>query len=235
MNQLPAQPNKSLLEGIEVLFAVASRADAVGVRELARELGLTPTRLQRYLGTLAHLGLTRQGADRKYGVGPGIHALSALGLSASGLAGRAMAVLPSFSDLNCVVALGVLWRDTVSYLYFHNPGFSAAESLGRAGGYRAEDSSIGRMLMARLPAEELKRRYPGMSAALRRELKAVGLADHALVERPDGELSLAVPVGVPAVAGLAVSGRIRRATVAGLVKRLRAAAVQIAGEETAHS
>lgn len=65
MSSLPAQPNQSLMEGIEVLFALVQRGRPAGVRELARELDMTPTRLQRYVATLAHLGLTTQGTDRR--------------------------------------------------------------------------------------------------------------------------------------------------------------------------
>lgn len=108
MRALPAQPNRSLLEGVEVLLAVAQHQQPVRVREMARKLGMTPTRLQRYLATLAHLGMTQQDAHRRYRIGPGIHVPSGVSLSASGLIRRALRVLPAFDDLNQTVALGVL-------------------------------------------------------------------------------------------------------------------------------
>ncbi|MCD8483361.1 MAG: helix-turn-helix domain-containing protein [Verrucomicrobia bacterium] len=130
MQQLPKQPNRSVLEGIEVLLAVSRSGGAVRVRELARELGMTPTRLQRYLATLAYGGLLRRREDRKYEAGPGMHALSAISLTASGLAGRALRLLPPLSESGCIVALGVVWRQSVSYLYFHVPGMAVMHSLG---------------------------------------------------------------------------------------------------------
>lgn len=227
MSPLPAQPNKSLLEGLEVLLAVAQRGGSVGVRELARELGMTPTRVQRYLGTLAHLGLTEQAPNRRYGVGPGIHALSAMSLSASGLAARAVRILPSFNDLNKLVALGVLWRQTVNYLYFNSPGMPTSESLGRQHGYPANQSSIGMLMLAWKERGYLKKYFPGDYKLLLPELADVRKNGYAVVHQSNGDTSVAVPVGSPPVAGLAVSGRIRKASLTKLIKRMDGAAARL--------
>jgi len=82
----------------------------VGGRELARELGLEPTRVNRLLRTLAHLGLAQQDDRRKYRRGPGIHVLAAQAKFRSGLLRRAMPVLESLRRFEFTVALGVLWR-----------------------------------------------------------------------------------------------------------------------------
>lgn len=226
MEKLPAQPNRSLLEGLEVLLALAQRGEAVGVRELARELGMTPTRVQRYLATLAHAGLTERTPQRRYGVGAGIHALSAMSLSASGLAGRAMQVLPSFRDLDLKVALGVLWRDTVNYLYFSLPGMPVSETLGHDRGFPARRSSIGMLLLSEQDPSNLAR-YFGEEAGLEGALRNVRASGYARVEQPDGETSLAVAVGTPPVAGLALSGIIREAEIEGHLERLREAAARL--------
>ncbi|HKJ90528.1 MAG TPA: helix-turn-helix domain-containing protein [Oceanipulchritudo sp.] len=227
MDPLPAQPNRSLMEGLEVLLALAQRGEAVGVRELARELGMTPTRVQRYLATLAHAGLTERTPQRRYGVGAGIHALSAMSLSASGLAGRAMQVLPPLGDLGLKVALGVLWRDTVNYLYFSLPGMPVSEMLGHDRGFPARRSSIGMLLLAEHDASHVGRFF-GKEAGLTEALEKVRTAGYARVEQPDGETSLAVAVGNPPVAGLALSGIIREAELESHLKRLREAATQLA-------
>jgi DNA-binding IclR family transcriptional regulator len=217
---LPRQPNRSVLEGIEVLLAVARCGGPVGVRPLAREMGLTPTRLQRYLATLAHCGLLQQLPDRRYGAGPGIHALSAISLTASGLAPRAMQVLPQLADLDCLVALGVLWRRRVSYVYFQNPGSPDTRSLGNQSDFPAEDSVVGRVLLADWPGERIREAFPECGHRLCRETDEVRERGYARIDRPDGETGIAVPVGSPAVAGLAVSGRIDRRTVPALLRRL---------------
>jgi DNA-binding IclR family transcriptional regulator len=233
MCALPVQPNQSLLEGIEVLLAVARKGGPVGVRPLSRELGMTPTRLQRYLGTLAHCGLLRQFPDRRYGVGAGMHALSAISLSASGLAARAMAVLPQLEHLGCIVAVGVLWRDSVSYLYFQLPESPASRSLGRESDYPAEDSAIGRVLLAQLGdarVREILHKCPGdyLENTLLPALRAIRKNGYARIDRATGETGLAVPVGDPAVAGLAISGRIDRRGISVLVRQLHEISKQLA-------
>ncbi len=227
MEGLPAQPNRSVMEGIEVLFAVAGSRAAVRVRPLARELGMTPTRVQRYLATLAHLGLARRNPDRSYAVGPGIHALSALSLSASGLAARAMRVLPALGDTGHIVAVGVLWRNMVSYLYFSQPGVPRAEALGRSEGYPAEHSSIGLLLLAHRGPDYVKRHFPEEPDRLLPLLEDVRRKKRAVIERPEGGFSIAVPAGMPPVAGLAVSGAIHAASIPRLLKRMRAAALEL--------
>ncbi len=219
VSNLPTQPNRSLLEGIEVLLAVARKREAVGVRPLARELGLTPTRLQRYLATLAHSGILKQRPDRRYTVGSGIHALSAISLSASGLASRAMKVLPDLADPRYLVALGILWRDSVSYLYFDTPQTPPANPFARVEDYPARDSVIGRVLMAAEGTEE--------ESEFGRELQRIRKRGYASLPRPDGHLGLAVPVGTPAVAGLAIEGAFAKAEIPPLVQRLQEVAEEL--------
>lgn len=218
---LPRQPNQSLLEGMEVLLAVARSREPVRVRAMARQLGLTPTRLQRYMATLAHCGILRQLPDRRYGPGPGMHALSAISLSASGLAARGMEVLPQLADLHCVVALGVLWRDQVSYLYFQAPDKPPARSLGHAEDFPARESVIGRVLLAtQEPHGESGPIKPAEAHAIRR-------LGYAQMLRPAGKTGLAVPVGDPPVAGLALEGNFSANKIPELVGRMREAAQRL--------
>lgn len=224
MTALPAQPNRSLIEGLEVLLAVAQAREPIGVRALARELNMTPTRVQRFLGTLAHLGLTDRKEDRRYGVGPGIHALSAISLSASGLSQRALSILPDLADLNLIIALGVLWRQTVNYLYFNNPPHRLSQSLGKQTGYPARESSIGLLLLAHCDAAYLDNYFPADRDEIRPVLARVRRDGHAIIRRPNGEISLAVPIGDPPLAGLAASGRFPQAKLPEVITRLREAA-----------
>lgn len=215
---LPRQPNQSLLEGIEVLLAVARSREPVRVRAMARQLGLTPTRLQRYMGTLAHCGILRQLPDRRYGPGPGMHALSAISLSASGLAARSMEILPQLADLRCVVALGVLWRGQISYLYFQAPDQPAARSLGQAEDFPARDSVIGRVLLATQEMEDEEEPIDPTEA------RAIRQRGYARLRRGSGKTGLAIAVGDPPVAGLALEGTFPENKIPDLVGRLRTAA-----------
>ncbi len=205
MPQEPAQPNRSLIEGLGVLLGLVQRGQATGVRELARVLGLSPTRTQRYLATLAHLGFCIRTPDRKYAPGPGVHALSAISLSASGLAARALEVLPGLNDLGAIVALGVLWRDSVSYVYFSQPNHPDARILGKDQGRPATESVIGLLLLAWQSETSISEILPEKAKKLRPTLSTYRRQGFARRVSPDGSVSLAVPVGDPPFAGLALS------------------------------
>ena len=124
--KLNAQPNKSLIDGITTLQALATSPDPVGSRELARRLDIDPVKVNRLLKTLAYLGIARQTADRKYTAGPGMHVLAAQSLFASGLIRHALPVLENLRRFGHTVALGVLWQDNVSYLFHAPPGIEAS-------------------------------------------------------------------------------------------------------------
>lgn len=230
MSSLPAQPNKSVIEGLEVLLALVQRGEAVGVRELARELGMTPTRLQRYVATLAYLGFAAQGEDRRYRPGAGVHVLSAMSLSASGLAGRALEVLPALNDLGAIVALGMLWRRTVSYVYFSRPGMPVSRTLGNDSGWPARESVIGLLLLAHTPDPVVAAQFPEEAEALRPRLAEIREQGFARLAASGGGISLAVPVGTPPVAGLAVSELACDADESAVLSRLTKAAAALSGE-----
>jgi len=233
----PAQPNQSLIDGLTVLQALAVAAGPVGGRALARELNLEPTRVNRLLKTLAFLGMAEQTSDRKYLPGPGMHVLAARSLYGSGLVRQAMPQLEALTRFQRVVALGVLWRDQVSYLYHWEPGLSSVQAVGRLNVYPASQSSIGRMLLARMDEAYVRALYEGkeialfpggiedLLAALRNEREQ----NYAyVVQRTEPfTSSLAVPLGRPAYAGIALGGGVRPEEVADCLRALRDAAREI--------
>lgn len=214
MKQLPAQPNQSLIDGLTCLQAVATAADPVGSRELARQLRMEPTRINRLLKTLAHLGLTAQTGNKKYSIGPAIHVLSAQTLFASGLLRNALPILRELHQFNCITALGVLWQDHVSYLCHALPDSPMEEGLGRVSLYPATQSSIGMVLLAAKPDSEIRRLYarkqiPGYGQKLNsliNDLKTIRKQGHAVIETDDN-ISLAVPIGSNPDAAIALSGK----------------------------
>lgn len=222
---LPAQPNQSLIDGLAVLQAVVGRATPIGSRELARELEIEPTRINRLLKTLAHLGLTEQDEERKYRPGPGIHVLAAQSLFGSGLIRRAIPHLEALHRHGLVVAMGVLWREQVSYLYHAQPGMNAGEALGRAGLFPATRSGIGVALLAR--SADLRR----FSRELQGELKLVREQGYAYVRTGDrtapereAVYSLGVALPGPSATAIALSGHIASKQIESLVASLRGAA-----------
>ncbi|MGN6482293.1 IclR family transcriptional regulator [Luteibacter sp.] len=233
-----AQPNQSLIDGILTLQALASAPEPVGCRELARQLGANTTRVNRLLKTLAYMGIVRQTSDRKYAPGAGMHVLAAQSLFASGLIRRALPELERLRRFGHTVAMGVLWNDSVSYLFHAPPGIEAARGLGRIGVLPATTSGIGIMLLAQLPDEEVRELYAGKEIpmfpqgieSLLAALEAPRTQGYARVHVADerDHHIVAVTTGEPVVAGLAMSGWIPENATAELVEALRAAALEIA-------
>src|SRR5882724_505159 len=159
--KLNAQPNKSLIDGIATLQALATSPDPVGGRELARRLNLDSVKVNRLLRTLAYLGIARQTADRKYTAGPGMHVLAAQSLFASGLIRNALPLLESLRRFGHTVALGVLWHDNVSYLFHAPPGLEASRGLGRIGVLPATTSGIGIVLLSEYEDEDVRELFRG--------------------------------------------------------------------------
>lgn len=235
-----AQPNQSLIDGITTLQALATSPEPVGCRELARRLNADPTKINRLLKTLAYLGIARQTANRKYTAGPGMHVLAAQSLFASGLIRRALPILESLRRFGHTVALGVLWGDSVSYLFHAPPGIEASRGLGRIGLLPATTSGIGIVLLSELDDEEVRDLYKdhqeipmfpgGVEQLLAKlaEVRALGYARVHVADERDHHI-VAVSTGDPAHAGIALSGWIPEAGTEELVAALREAAPEIAG------
>lgn len=242
--KISSQPNQSLIDGVTTLQALATSPTPVGGRELARRLGFEPTRVNRLLKTLAYLGIARQTADRKYTSGPGMHVLAAQSLFASGLIHRALPALETLRRYNHTVALGVLWRDNVSYLYHAPPGVSSVDALGRIGLYPATLGGIGLMLLSENDPREVaalyqERSIPGFPEgldALSARLSTIRAEGYARVfVKPENEQhTVAVSVGSPVHAAVAMSGWIPEAATEAIVAALREAREQIEAAQMGH-
>jgi DNA-binding IclR family transcriptional regulator len=238
---LPAQPNQSLLDGLACLQALTMHKEPIGSRELARQLGLDPTRVNRLLKTLAAVGLAEQDENRKYRPGPGIHVLAAQSLFGSGLIRRALGPLESLHRFGFIVAMGVLWRDQMCYLYHAEDAVPLAAGLGKTGLYPAVASGLGMALLAHQPEAEVRRLYAkrterplldGEDGILVR-LDQIRTQGYALIRSNDkrGHRTLGIPVGTPPYAAIGLSGHINQRDVPKLVAALREAADQIHGSE----
>lgn len=237
--KLNAQPNQSLIDGIATLQALATSPEPVGCRELARRLDADPTKINRLLKTLAYLGIARQTANRKYTAGAGMHVLAAQSLFASGLINRALPILEGLRRFGHTVALGVLWGDSVSYLFHAPPGIEASRGLGRIGLLPATTSGIGMVLLSELEDDEVRDIYrdkdipmfpEGIEQLLAKlaEIRRLGYARVHVADERDHHV-VAVSTGDPAHAGIALSGWIPEAATEPLVAALREAAPEIGG------
>lgn len=225
------QKNHSLTDGLACLQALAGRNEAIGCRELARSLGLETTRTNRLLRTLAEIGMVEQDERRRYRPSAGIHVLAAQALHGSLLLRAALPVIQTLGTAQRLVALGVLWRDTVSYLWHGHPGNNLAAGLGAVGVYPAIRSSIGQVCLAERDDAYLEQfwtdesaRDLGGLAGLRRRLAEVRRLGYAACQQGNRTWSIAVTVGSPALAGLALANVPPETDVAALAAELAAAA-----------
>ena len=156
----PAQPNMGLANGLKCVQLLAASPRPLGSQEIARTLGMKPTRINRMLGTLVAVGMATKTRNRKYLPGPGIHVLSAMSLSNCGILNSAFPVIEELKNrVQGYIALGVLWRTMVWYLYYGNHERSAVEAIGGFAPYDAEISSLGQILLAQQSDELIREVY----------------------------------------------------------------------------
>ena len=232
--KVPAQPNASLINGIACFQEVIAAGEPVGSREVARRTDMSPTKVNRILGTLGMLGLVSQAADRKYIPGPGVHVLAAQSMGASRLLPAAMPVLMDLRAEGFTVSLGVLWQDKVCHLLSERISQSTDQALQVPGIVPANSSSVGIALMAARDIDPRAWTWPDMSALQEHPDGVPGavaearLEGYAVRRYTGGELSLGVAIGEPAMAGLAVSARrIGEEYIPEIVQLLRASAARI--------
>ena len=112
------------------------------------------------------MGLACRGPSRRYLPGPGIHVLAIQSMIGSGLLKRALPVLEELRKYKLTIALGVLWRDSVSYLYHNDLSrFNAYDAIGRLAVHPAGASSIGIALLSELEDSEIRQIYEGQEIA----------------------------------------------------------------------
>lgn len=215
---LPKQPNKSLIDGIRCLQGVASVSDYIGVSELAELLDMETTRVHRLLRSLAHLGFTQQNSSRKYGPGPAIYALAAQTLYASHFIRDALGPLEKLRARQPnIVAMGVVWNRTVSYLYHAKRGTPLERAIGTFGIWEASDSGIGLAVMARNSDDDIRTLYEGHEVehfengveSLITLLQCVREQGYAMIE-PHSDLhntTIALPLKSNPIVALGISGK----------------------------
>ena len=195
---------------------MADARGPISSTELSRRLGLEKTRTNRILKTLAYMGFAHQTRSRRYTSGPAMHILSGLTLASSGLLATSFHHLESLTDLNLIVALGVLWMDKVSYLFHHAPGTPFLEGIGRTRLHPAAKSSLGMALLAEKSDEEVAKvysragtldGYPDIDSLLD-ELRRIRERGFAALSEYDGHHTIAVKIGTPAFAAIGLSGEI---------------------------
>lgn len=240
MTNLPSQPNQSLLDGLRLLEALAGKPFPVSCTSLSLELGMEVTRVNRLVKTLHAQGFAYRNKTRHYGAGPGLFVLSAATLNTLGYFRKGIDALERLSRENLVTAMGVLWREKVSYLFHWSPGMAMADAIGKSSLVPATQSSIGLVLMAQKSDDEVRALYEGHEIpryrnwkALKNTLDQVRGEGHARLPNDNGTFSLGVAVGEPAHTGIAISQAKGEAEMKRLVALLHETSARIAAPEKA--
>ncbi|HAT10881.1 MAG TPA: transcriptional regulator [Planctomycetes bacterium] len=219
---MPAQPNRSLADGIALFGALCATGAPLGSREAARLMGWEATRANRLLGTLRDLGLAEQDAERRYRPGPGVHLLAAQVLRGSGLLGAALRVLARTPRDGLGVALGVLWQGQVVYLLHAGAGEPIETGLRPHALFPAGESSIGMLLESVL-------RVAGAQTPVRVQdrIRTRGYAEQRNPSATTGSVAMLIPGTTAGIAFMADYAHMPAAQVAA---RLAPVAQAIAGE-----
>jgi IclR family transcriptional regulator, pca regulon regulatory protein len=232
--------SQSLERGLALLRCFSAERRALGIADMADELGMSRSTTHRYAITLVALGYLEQGDGRKYRLGMrgtdlGLSAIYSFGIPEPAIA----ALVRLQQQTSCSVSLVALNGLDVVYLArFAAPPRTRAETdLGLAPGSRqpAYCTAVGKLLLSSLAAVDLDDVLEGAKLAklgpntitskekLRKELASIlesglAVADQELV---DGLIAIALPIldedgDVIAAVGLSSDGS--RVTLDDLLK-----------------
>jgi len=171
--------NQSAARALEIMRLLAASKDGVGVREVARAIGVSPSIAQRLITTLAESGFAEQESSRRYRVGLGAFVVGNAFLSSNMLVRESYAELQSLADrhqLNCY--LGKLRGSAIVYLAtFQSSGPIAIKtSLGAE--THLHSTALGKAILAQMPkqaARELLGAQPYLRLTARTKTRFVPL------------------------------------------------------------
>jgi DNA-binding IclR family transcriptional regulator len=157
---LPKQPNRSLIEGMRVLQLVMNNTEPSRVVDVARELDLELTRAHRLLRTLTALGFLQHTPGRRYVGGAAVPILASQAMHASGFVQHILPVMQDlFKETGMLVAYGLLWERTVTYLFHARPGTRIEKAIAGHDVLPATRSRIGLAVLSRMDENEVRALY----------------------------------------------------------------------------
>jgi IclR family pca regulon transcriptional regulator len=247
--------SQSLERGLAILSSFGSVQPLLGVSDLSRQVGLSRSTTHRYVATLAALGYLQQDAEtRKYRLGPRVLDLGFSAINSMELRHVSAPYLKHLSETTGhTVNMAVLDGSDIVYIERCRASAPRDIDLNLHVGSRlpAYCTSMGKVLLAYLPAAELEGLLDGVELARRgpntitskrqllRELEQVrarGLAVNN-EELASGLRSIAVPVwSQTGEVAAAINIAVHRSLVSmdELLDDLAAALQRTAGEISAH-
>lgn len=251
ISALTGDPNfmSSLARGLAVVRAFTQQRRHLTIAQLSQRTGIPRAAVRRCLYTLAKLGYVAADDARGYSLRPGILALGHAYLSSTPLATMVQPLLDHISDnLHESSSLAVLESDEILYIARSTTTTRLMSiDLGIGSRLPAYCSSMGRVLLASLPASELDaylsrvaltrltHRTVASVAELKRLLDEVRHSGFSVVDQEleIGLRSIAVPVTDPsgkAIASINVGTQSARVSVADMQARFLPALLHAARE-----
>jgi IclR family pca regulon transcriptional regulator len=148
----------ALARGVAVLLSLSDKRRRVSIAEVSHRTGIPRAAARRSLHTLAKLGFVASDESRRFYLRPRVLSFSHAYLSASPIAVLAQPILDRLGDmLREASSLAILDGDEIVYLVRSASSriMSPALNVGRR--LPAYCTSIGQVMLAHLPADELER------------------------------------------------------------------------------
>jgi IclR family pca regulon transcriptional regulator len=180
--------SQSLERGLAVLRCFTPKRPQLGISELADELEMSKSTVHRYAVTLVALGYLEQlNPSHKYRLGLRVADLGMSALNATGLREHAH---PSLEELrqtsSYTVSIAVLDGADIRYVdrlpSFRRELAKIDLNLRAGSTLPAYRTAMGKVLLAYLPEDELRRRIDGMEEPIGHAQKTVAGEDALLVE-----------------------------------------------------
>ncbi len=209
-NRLGLRYSSSLARGLSILESFAPNRQLLGISELAEHLHMTNTTVHRYVRTLERLGyLAQDPGTRRYRLAPGVVDLGLATVNSMSVRDLANPVLRQLSnDSQQTTNLTIL--DDLEIIYIDRVVWPMSLNLALHVGSRlpAYYTSMGKVLLANLPEDDLKSRVsrirfvrggeniPSNRGALMKELRRVRVQGYAVNNNGLGHglRSIAAPV-----------------------------------------
>jgi DNA-binding IclR family transcriptional regulator len=179
--KVPAESaNQSVARALHILEALARAGAPVGVREIARSAGISPSIAQRLLATLADYGFAEQDAARKYGVGLRAFTVGNAFVAGNALAREALVEIQALAEQHQLnTYLGARRGRSVVYLLTCQSSGPIAIKSAPGEDTHLHSTALGKALLAELPeaeAERLLGREPYARPTLHTRLRFSALA-----------------------------------------------------------
>ena len=184
--------NQSVTRAIDILNLLAESSEAVGVREIARRLGLAPSNVQRLIKTLAKAGVLEQTEGTlRYKIGYRAFQIGSAFVGQNNLYSAVMPELYTLAGHHITGFLGVRRNQNVVYLatvqsegpvaITHRPGLQThlhSTAMGKALLAEMSDDEI-RALLGTLPLPRLTPRTKISLPQLLREIESIRRSGYA--------------------------------------------------------